>query len=246
MMHIDIAAGFRYSTLDLSQHAVYLETNLDVNAVGLIDVYKVTGFALMATALKLPGTQEIKLAKADIFNLPAKYVARLFDIDGVWWADDFIVQDGVLNIEFQSQGEGSGSGDFKSFSGSIRVDNRPAVRNVYALAIDGDVPKLIASTVSDGLGKYQLQWQGYVGQILVTATDDYGDDFEASAVVSIGDRIHPVAPNGYVYEVSGAGQLGATSPAFIAGAGETIISGDVQLIAVPFYKPQSNGPFLIT
>lgn len=165
--------------------------------------------------------------------------------DGMWWADNFILQDGVVNIDFKSQGEAGGSGELKTFSGSLTQDGQPVSCAVYALAIGGDVPKLLASAVSDAAGNYSLQWNGYTGQILVTATDDYGAPFAAEALLGIGARVHPATPNGYVYEVASAGTLGLTEPAWPAIEGESVTSGQVQLVAKPFYRPKSAGPFTI-
>lgn len=164
---------------------------------------------------------------------------------GVWWVDEFIMQDGVVSIDFKSQGESGGSGELKTFSGSLTQDGQPVSRAVYALAIGGDVPKLLASAVSDAAGNYSLQWNGYIGQILVTATDDYGVPFAAEALLGIGARVHPATPNGYVYEVASAGTLGLTEPAWPAIEGESVTSGQVQLVAKPFYRPKSAGPFTI-
>jgi hypothetical protein len=223
----------------------YLETNFDSSAIAFIDVYDPTGFEVTKSLLKLPGKTSIKFVKSDLFNIPSKLIARLYNTDGVFWADDFILQDGVVNIEFQSQGESSESGELKTFNGSLTQDGQPVSRAVYALAIGGDVPKLLASAVSDDMGNYSLEWNGYTGQILVTATDDYGAPFAAEALLSIGARVHPATPNGYIYEAASAGTLGLEEPAWPAIEGESVASGQVQLVAKPFYRPKSAGPFTI-
>lgn len=227
-------------------YKVELESNLDSSAMALIDVYEPAGFEATKSFLKLPGQTSIKFAKADLFNIPRKLIARLYNTDGVFWADNFILQDGVVNIEFQSQGESSEVGELKTFGGAITQDGEPVSRSVYALAIGGDLPKLLASTVSDAAGNYSLEWNGYTGQILITATDDYGDLFSAEALLSIGSRIHPAAPNGYVYEAASAGTIGLVEPTWPEASGESVTSGEVQLLAVPFYRPKSAGPFTIT
>lgn len=243
--YIDIGADFKYGVADFSEYVDELETNLDVSSLAFIDVYDPAGFKVTKSLLKLPGNTSIKFAKADLFNIPSKLIARLYNTDGVWWADNFILQDGVVNIDFKSQGESGGSGELKTFSGSLTQDGQPVSRAVYALAIGGDVPKLLASSVSDAAGNYSLQWNGYTGQILVTATDDYGVPFEAEALLGIGARVHPSSPNGYVYEVASAGTLGLTEPAWPAISGESVTSGQVQMVATPFYRPKSAGPFTI-
>ena len=244
-VYIGIGADFKYGIADFSEYVAELETNLDVSSIAFIDVYDPAGFEVAKSLIKLPGQSSIKFAKADLFNIPSKLIARLLNADGVFWADNFILQDGVVNIDFKSQGEAGGSGELKTFSGSLTQDGQPVSRAVYALAIGGDVPKLLASAVSDAAGNYSLQWNGYAGQILVTATDDYGVPFTSEALLGIGARVHPATPNGYVYEVASAGTLGLTEPNWPAIEGESVTSGQVQLVAKPFYRPKSAGPFTI-
>ena len=245
MMYIDIAAGFRYGTFDYSQYLALLDTNLDKNTKAFIDAYDPTGTTLLFSAVKFAGSTIVKFKKSDIENVLVKFVARLQRVKGAYWADDFILQDGVVNIDFKSQGEAGGSGELKTFSGSLTQDGQPVSRAVYALAIGGDVPKLLASVVSDDMGNYSLEWNGYTGQILVTATDDYGAAFAADALLSIGARVHPATPNGYIYEAASSGTLGLTEPVWPVIEGESVTSGEVQLVAKPFYRPKSAGPFTI-
>lgn len=245
-MFIDAGAGFRFGILDYSQYVVNLDTNLVVSKLGVVDVYSVDGSNLILSRLKLPGSTFVRFEKSELYNQQVKFIVRLFNTDGVFWADNFILQDGVVNIEFTSTGSDSGgTGDSKSFSGFLTQDGDPVSRAVYALAIDGGSPKLLASATSDALGEYTLEWNGYAGQILVTATDDYGVPFTSEALLGIGARVHPATPNGYVYEVASAGTLGLTEPAWPAIEGESVTSGQVQLVAKPFYRPKSAGPFTI-
>lgn len=244
-MYIDFAGDFKYGVLDYSQYVVTLETNLEVNSLAYIDVYDPSGAVFLFSVVKLSGSAFIAFKKTDLYNIPVKFVARLLDISGAYWADNFILQDGIVDIEFSSQGAASGGGELKSFNGSLTQDGQPVSRSVYALAIGGGVTKLLANAVSDAAGDYSLSWNGYTGQILITAIDDYGDLFAASALLSIGARLHPATPNGYVYEVVSSGVLGLVEPAWPVSEGESITSGEVQLIAKPFYRPKSAGPFTI-
>ena len=244
-MFVDIASDFKYGTANYEQYISSLDTNLDQALIGFVDGYSADGAQLLFSRFKLPDTTFIKFKKSELFNLPVKLIARLMNADGVFWADNFILQDGVVNIDFKSQGEAGGSGALKTFSGSLTQDGQPVSRAVYALAIGGDVPKLLASAVSDAAGNYSLEWNGYSGQILVTATDDYGVPFEAEALLSIGARVHPSTPNGYIYEAASAGTLGLIEPAWPAISSESVNSGQVQLVATPFYRPKSAGPFTI-
>ena len=242
---IDYGADHQYGRVDYGQYVAELETSLGAETLVLIDVYDVTGYKLKMFLFKPVGRTSIRFKKDELFNIPSKIIARPYNAEGVFWADNFILQDGVVNIDFKSQGESGGSGELKTFNGSLTQDGQPVSRAVYALAIGGDVPKLLASAISDDLGNYSLQWNGYTGQILVTATDDYGAPFAAEALLSIGARVHPATPNGYIYEAASAGTLGLTEPAWPAIEGESVTSGEVQLIAKPFYRPKSAGPFTI-
>ncbi|MBL4796739.1 MAG: hypothetical protein JKY50_04960 [Oleispira sp.] len=245
MIIVDSTNSVIYSLVDYSQYIARLETNLDVSAVAVVDCYDPAGSFLLFSAIKLSGAAEVRFKKSDLYNVPIKLVARLLNVPGVYWNDSFIFQDGVINIEFKSQGESVGSGELKAFNGSLTQDGQPVSRAVYALAIDGDSPKLLASAISDAQGDYVLQWNDYVGQILITASDDYGDLFLPGAMLSVGARIHPLAPTGYVYEASSAGALGSVAPVWPVIAGEAVTSGEVQLTTKPFYRPKSAGPFTI-
>tara|TARA_B110000211_G_scaffold15953_1_gene16700 strand:+ start:31606 stop:32343 length:738 start_codon:yes stop_codon:yes gene_type:complete len=244
-MFLNLDGDFKYGTANYEQYISSLDTNLDQASMGFVDGYSADGAQLLFSRFKLPDSTFIKFKKSELFNLPVKLIARLMNTDGVWWADNFILQDGVVNIDFKSQGESGGSGELKTFSGSLTQDGQPVSRAVYALAIGGDVPKLLASAVSDDMGNYSLEWNGYAGPIIVTATDDYGMPFAAEALLSSGARIHPIAPNGYVYEVTSSGTTGAIEPTWPAVEGESVTSGEVQLVAKPFYRPKSAGPFTI-
>ncbi len=245
VVYIDLADDFKLGIYDYSSFVATLDTNLGLTSFGIVDGYSIDGAKLLLSRIKFPGSSAVKFRKEELFNQPVKLIARLLNTDGVFWADNFILQDGVVNIDFKSQGEAGGTGELKTFSGSLTQDGQPVSRSVYALAIGGDVPRLLASAVSDDIGNYSLEWNGYTGQILVTATDDYGVPFEAELLCSIGTRIHPSFPNGYVYETAGAGTLGLTEPNWPAIEGESVTSGQVQLVAKPFYRPKSAGPFTI-
>lgn len=165
---------------------------------------------------------------------------------GVWWVDNYVYDPGQVNIQFTSQGQSSGGGDPKSFSGRTEVAGQPAARRVVAVGLDGDAPQLLAETQSDPVtGQYTLNWEGYTGQILVTALDDYGVPHVEGDARGIGERIHPSSPTGYVYQVSAPGVLGA-EPVWPTADGEPVTSGTVQMTAVPFYRPKSAGPFTIS
>lgn len=165
--------------------------------------------------------------------------------DGVWWVDRYVYDPLQVNIEFTSAGQGLGDGDPNSFTGSVRVADQPASRNVIATALDADPPYQLARAVSDaGTGQYVLEWQGYTGKMLITVFDDYGAPHVTGDARGVGERVHPSQYNGYTYQVIQSGSLGA-EPDWPTVADQTVWSGTVQLIAVPFYRPVSEGPFLV-
>ena len=166
--------------------------------------------------------------------------------DGVWWVDNYQYDPGALNIEFKSQGQSSGTGEPKSFSGSTLINKKPVQRTVVAVGIDGAEPQFLAQTQSDDQGRYTLEWLGYTGQILITAIDDYGVPWAANEARGVGERVRPSVPNGYVYQVSSEGVLGAAEPDWPEGDGEIVTSGSVVLVAKPFYRPKTAGPIVIT
>lgn len=247
-MFVDIGGGFKYGTADYSQYISELETNLSESLIGFVDGYSADGARLLFSRFKLPGSSVVKFKRSELFNKQVKLIARLYDTSGVWWADNFVLLDGVLNIDFISTGDDSGGGGIpKSFSGQLTLDGAPVSRSVYAIGLGDDaaVPTLLASSTSDALGNYTLEWNDYTGQILITASDNYGELFVAEALLSVGARVHPATPNGYVYEVTNAGTMGTTEPSWPAIEGESVTSGSVQLVSVPFYRPKSAGPFTI-
>lgn len=165
--------------------------------------------------------------------------------DGLWWVDNYIYNPSQLNIEFTSRGQSSGTGDPKSFTGRTTVNKSPVSRTVIAVGIDGEAPVFLAQAQSnENTGQYTLEWQGYDGQVLITALDNYGMPFNSGDARGVGERVHPAIPNGYVYQVSVAGQL-AEEPVWPTTEGALVMSGACQLVAVPFYRPKTVGPIVV-
>lgn len=186
----------------------------------------------------------------DGIDTSASYKLLAFKIsngiaDGVWWVDNYVYDPDQVNIVFKSSAENSGTGEPNSFGGTVLVADQPAARNVVALALDGETPYQLARTVSDpSTGAYTLNWNGYSGQILITVHDDYGVPHVTGESRGVGERIHPSVYTGYVYDVSETGTLG-TEPTWPTEAGAVVVSGTVRMVAVPFYKPQSQGPYFV-
>lgn len=185
------------------------------------------------------------ISQGTIYKLTA-YAVNNGVLDGVWWADGYFYDPDQVAIEFTSSGDsGGGDGEPGSFSGRVQVVATGVARQVVAVALDAAPPYLLAQTQSDPDGSYLLEWNGYSGQIMVTAIDDYGVDFVVGGLIGVGDRVHPSAPNGFVYSVANSGALGEAEPDWPLVAGDSVLSGEVGLVAVPFYRPKSAGPFFV-
>jgi hypothetical protein len=207
-----------------------------VRAVGAADAVVVTRDKLSFPLAAIDASARYKLLALKIQNGIA---------DGVWWVDNYVYNPGQLNIEFTSQGQSSGTGEPKSFTGRTTVNKAPVSRTVIAVGIDGEAPVFLAQTQSnENTGQYTLEWQGYDGQVLITALDNYGVPFNSGDARGVGERVHPAIPNGYVYQVSMAGQL-AEEPAWPTTEGALVMSGTCQLVAVPFYRPKTVGPIVV-
>lgn len=164
-------------------------------------------------------------------------------IAGVWWADQYVYDPAQAQIMFTSRTD-TQSGTAGTFSGSVQINGQGVSRSVLGIALDADPPYLLAQTQSAANGSYTLEWQGYSGQLLVTALDDYGQPFTPGMTLGVGDRVHPSAPNGFVYQSGSIGITGS-EPAWPTTDGDTVTSGEVQLVAVPFWRPKSSGPFSV-
>jgi hypothetical protein len=139
-------------------------------------------------------------------------------------------------------------------SGVVEVDGSPAERTVRAFGyeatahnIDSEAVTLSKSlghaTSDPGTGEYTIDLlAGYNKRIFVVAFDDYGDDFSPDMALSVGDRVHPAAPNGYVWECTGAGALPSEEPDWVVDTETAQLYGTASMIAKPFYRPMVHGP----
>ncbi|NWO05831.1 MAG: hypothetical protein HLX50_09090 [Alteromonadaceae bacterium] len=139
-------------------------------------------------------------------------------------------------------------------SGVVQIDSAPAQRTVRAFGyyptdhdIDGSTvsqSKSLGQATSDPeTGAYTIDLLGgYSEPVFVVAFDDYGADFAPDLAVSVGDRIHPTTPNGYVYECIGAGTLPAEEPAWAQDTETAQLYGTASMIAVKFWRPLVHGP----
>lgn len=104
--------------------------------------------------------------------------------------------------------------------------------------------KPLGQTVSDpGTGEYEIILRdGFPREVFVVAFDDYGQEFEADVAIVVGDRIHPTAPNGYVYDCVTAGSLPSVEPTWSTDTGQDQAVGTAEFRPALFYRPAVHGP----
>ncbi|MDF1691780.1 MAG: hypothetical protein P1U47_05380 [Zhongshania sp.] len=142
-------------------------------------------------------------------------------------------------------------------SGTLEVEGSPASRLVKAFTYDripfsiNNKPikesKPLGQSLSDTFtGEYEIQLRdGYNGEVIVFAFDNYGEAFDADVSVGIGDRIHPTTPSGYVYECTGGGTLPSTEPdPWPTDTEASHLIGTASFDVKPFYRPEAHGPIV--
>lgn len=140
-------------------------------------------------------------------------------------------------------------------TGTVRVDGQPVQRLVRAFEyqssefkIEGrdlSTAKPLGEAVSDpNDGAYQIVIEsGFTGDVFVVAFDDYGQPFQPDAAVAIGDRIHPTAPNGLVYDCVADGTLPGSEPAeWPEDTDADALIGSAAFRPTPYYRPRVHGP----
>lgn len=165
-------------------------------------------------------------------------------VDGLYWLDSWVYHKDQASIRFATRLLEGGAGEDRQIVGRTTVAGVGASRRVFAVAIDDEIPSVIAQAKSDAEGYYQLVWKGYNKELLLCALDDNGQVFAANRAVGMGDRIRPTVPNGFVYQANEAASLGETEPHWPKTEGEIVISGSAVLVAKTYYAPMASGPLL--
>lgn len=141
-------------------------------------------------------------------------------------------------------------------SGVIEIDGTPVARMLKAFtyerltySVDGSPvteSKPLGQTVSDAeSGEYEIILRdGFARDIFVVAFDEYGEAFENNAEIAVGERIHPLTPNGYVYECDGSGTLPSSEPIWTTDTEQSQSVGTASVRPFPFYRPQVHGPLV--
>ncbi len=148
----------------------------------------------------------------------------------------------TLNITSGSGGEVT---DPALVDASVRVDRLPAAREVVVIERPATGEWRIAGrgqTDADGLASIDLAVTG--GRVFAMAVDDYGVPFSPGLVVTVGQRIRPSVFAGVLYEITEAGTLPATEPAWWPITVEDSRElGTGRAIARRYYRPLAHGPF---
>lgn len=248
-----MAVTYRVNDLDYrvapGQQIVTLNHNLPALSGGALDFYLVQALrgATPDAIWSLSGAELQFPLNHITASEPYKLLALRFNngiADGCWWHENYVYDPAQINLAFTSGSAGGGVGAPVSLAGRTLVNKSPVSRRVVAVAIDGEAPLVLAQAQSDSQGRYLLEWAGYSGQVIVIGMDDYGVAFSEGASLGSGERVHPLTPNGYVYEVVTSGTLGA-EPVWPQSQNETVQCGDCLLVALPFYRPSTAGPLLV-
>ncbi len=87
--------------------------------------------------------------------------------------------------------------------GNVTVESLPAKRRVVVLS-ESDL-SLLAEGISAADGSFTLGIAEQSDPVTVLVTDKYGSKLAADTLYSLGDRVHPVTPNGFYYECTTSG-----------------------------------------
>lgn len=136
-------------------------------------------------------------------------------------------------------------------NGVVEINGAPAARTVIAISADkldpgdGSLDHIVmGSAISSAVdGSYEIN-SDYSGLSFVIALDEYGVEYKNNAVHQIGDRIHPITPNGHTYVCTAPGTSGATEPAWWVdeGGNTTGAVGTATFEAHIHYRPLAHGP----
>ena len=156
---------------------------------------------------------------------------------GVDVINDVVLQ--VVGVDESGGTSGGGNGDAR-IAGIVTIDGVPAARDVIVISDDSSGRKVVGAGTSDGTGAFDITYNDWDGAVIALALDSYGSAFVPSAPINLGAIVHPTVPNGYVYEVTGAGTTGTTEPTWAIDS--SVISGSVTFNPRPYYRPVASGP----
>lgn len=127
----------------------------------------------------------------------------------------------------------------------VKVSGEPADREILVVErkLDGDW-RVAGNGVTGPDGSVTLDLDYVDGALYALGLDDFGTPFAPNLVVAVGRRIRPSVFAGVLYEVTEAGVLPSTEPAWwpITTEGSRDL-GTARAVAVRYFAPIGRGPF---
>jgi len=125
-------------------------------------------------------------------------------------------------------------------AGTVKIDGVAAARDVIVIKDDPAGRAVVAVGQSAGDGTFDITYNDWAGAVIALALDEYGDEFSTETALNMGQVVHPITPNGYVYKVTDAGTTGTEEPTWPTTG--SVQSGGVTFAAQPYYRPVASGP----
>jgi len=130
-----------------------------------------------------------------------------------------------------------------------RVDGVRRIREVVVVERQADGQWRVAGagfTAEEALQDVDLEVTD-AGTWYALGMDDWGELFEPGKAVEVGQRVRPTVMEGWLYQVTEAGNLPAEEPAWwpIQGENPSRLIGTARLQAVRYYLPLGLGPLPI-
>lgn len=139
-----------------------------------------------------------------------------------------------------------------TIEGVVEIDGTPVQRELIAISYEkqGDPPaRVVVGEASSAVdGTYTLTTPGFIDEVIVLALDHYGEVWRPNQEYTFGQRIRPTKGNetGYGYDITVAGNSGATEPAWWVPAGGSTQGqiGTATAEAAPLWWSVAHAPIL--
>ncbi|MEM6483809.1 MAG: LamG-like jellyroll fold domain-containing protein [Pseudomonadota bacterium] len=144
-------------------------------------------------------------------------------------------------------------------TGQVLIAGDPAVRNIVGISaqqqplddgMGGTVlERIIVGEAESGLdGNYTLDTGDFLDEVIVVVLEDYGTEWLQNEELVVGQRIRPTQPNqnGYIYEVTVAGNAGVSEPTWIVPtpSTDTMNVGAATVRGLPLYWSLGHAPLV--
>ncbi|PTY38584.1 hypothetical protein BGP77_11605 [Saccharospirillum sp. MSK14-1] len=147
----------------------------------------------------------------------------------------------VTIVAVDNSGTASGgSGITAKVAGTVAVEGAPAGRPILIIKDDPAGRQVIAETMSQSDGLFDITYPDWDGPVIAMSMDYYGESWARITAINAGTIVHPTIPNGYVYEATAAGVTDENEPTW--STNEAVIDGGVTWNPRPFYRPVASGP----